>query len=384
MQTRRHVLELLTGAAAIAALPACAPANLPDAIAAWRTPGAGETDPRRFALAHAILAPNPHNMQPWLIDLPGSDEIVLYADLTRLLPATDPPNRQITIGCGAFLELLDLAARENGQRAEIALWPEGEPQPVLDARPVARIRMVGDAGVAKDSLFAQITARRTNREPFDPSRIPSADDLRAASLAIADDADAAGLVTGSSNDPGIAARMRDLVWRGWMREAATPAALKESVDVMRVGAAEIAKHRDGLVLDGPAIEVMKALGLLSRKAMLDPTSEANKQGAAIWKKLADTAPAFIWLRGADNTRTTQIAVGRAYARMNLAATARGLAMHPWSMALQEYPEMADLYAEQQAMLGGTPDAPVQMLARIGYGETVKPTPRRGLEEHIRA
>ncbi|MDX2234055.1 MAG: nitroreductase family protein [Hyphomonadaceae bacterium] len=378
MPTRRHILEFFTASAALAALPACAPSGLPDPAAAWRTPGAGETDPRRHALAHAILAPNPHNMQPWLVALPGQDEIVLTADLTRLLPATDPPNRQIVLGCGAFLELLDLAARETGHRAEITLWPEGEPQPVLDARPVAHIRLVKDPAAPRDPLFAQITARRTNRQPFDPARVPAEGDLAAVAAA------ASGFATGYRTDPEGVARMRDLVWRGWTREARTPAALKESVEVMRIGAAEIARHRDGLVLEGPAIEVMKATGLLTRDALLDPNSDANKQGATIWKKLADTAPAFIWLRSADNTRATQIAAGRAYARMNLTATARGLAMHPWSMALQEYPEMADLYAEQQSMLGGTAAAPVQMLARIGYGKTVKPTPRRGLDEHLRA
>ncbi|MFZ4069916.1 MAG: hypothetical protein ACOYJ6_07400, partial [Caulobacterales bacterium] len=64
MPTRRSVLALL-GAAPFAA--GCEQTNLPDPIAAWRAPGAGEADPRRYALAHAILAPNPHNMQPWLV-----------------------------------------------------------------------------------------------------------------------------------------------------------------------------------------------------------------------------------------------------------------------------------------------------------------------------
>ena len=386
MPTRRHILELLTAAPALAA---CSPSDLPDPVAAWRTPGAGETDARRHALAHAILAPNPHNMQPWLIDLVGADQIALFIDPARLLPVTDPPNRQITIGCGAFLELLDIAARENGHRAEIVAFPDGEPQPVLDARPVARITLTKDASVAKDPIYSAITARRTNREQYDPARIPIDDDLRAVVMAVADGTfDAVNgnpkLVTAFVSDAPTVAKMRDIVWRGWAREMATPAANKESVDVMRIGAAEIARHRDGLVLEGPAIEAMHAVGLLNRKALLDPKSEANKQGAAIWKNLADTAPAFIWITGADNTRTTQLAAGRAYARMNLEATARGLAMHPWSMALQEYPEMADLYAEQQAMLGGMPAAPVQMLARIGYGKTVKPAPRRGLAGHIRA
>ncbi|KAF0171807.1 MAG: Twin-arginine translocation pathway signal sequence domain protein [Alphaproteobacteria bacterium] len=374
--SRRHVLALL--AATPFAASGCAPSNLPDAYAAWRTPGAGEADPRRHALAHAILAPNPHNMQPWLVALPGENEIVLSPDLTRLLPATDPPNRQIVIGCGAFLELLDIAARQNGHRADITLWPDGEPQPVLDLRPIAHIRLTPDASIAKDPLYAQITQRRTNREPFDAGKIPEDGALQTVLAA------GPGFESGFASAPERVARMRDLVWRGWSREMATPAALKESVDVMRIGAAEIAKHRDGLAMDGIAMEAMKALGLLSRETMLNPESTANREGAKIWKKLADTAPAFVWLRSADNTRATQIGVGRAYARMNLAATAQGLAMHPWSMALEEFTEMADLYAEQQAMLGGTAAAPVQMLARIGYGKTVKPTPRRGLDEHIKA
>lgn len=375
MPNRRHVLELLLAGAAVSAA-GCAPSGLPDPIAAWRSPGAGETDPRRHALAHAILAPNPHNKQPWLIDLVGADEIVLTIDRRRLLPVTDPPNRQITVGCGAFLELLDLAARENGRRAEITPFPEGEPQPVLDDRPIAHVRLVRDSTIARDPLYAQILKRRTSREPFDPKRVPANADLAAVIGATS------GVASGFVAAPDEVSKLRDIVWRGWVREMSTPAALKESVDVMRIGAREIAMHRDGIMLGGPIIEVLKAAGMLRREDLLDPTSQASKQGEAMFKPLAETAPAFVWLRGTDNSRATQIAAGRAYARANLQATARGLSMHPWSMALEEYPEMADLYAEQQAMLGGTAAAPIQMLARIGYGKAVGPTPRRGLEEHI--
>jgi hypothetical protein len=53
------------------------------------------------------------------------------------------------------------------------------------------------------------------------------------------------------------------------------------------------------------------------------------------------------------------------------------------MALQEYPEMAKLYAEQQAMLSASAAAPVQMLVRIGYAAMIDPSPRRGLGEHLK-
>jgi hypothetical protein len=114
---------------------------------------------------------------------------------------------------------------------------------------------------------------------------------------------------------------------------------------MRIGRAEIAKYRDGRPIDGPMIPVLKAFGLISREALLDPKSTAKAEGAKPWKEMADTAPAFLWMRATDNSRTAQIAVGRAYARLNLAATAAGLAIHPWSMPLQEYPEMADFYGK---------------------------------------
>ncbi|WP_421936906.1 Acg family FMN-binding oxidoreductase [Phenylobacterium sp.] len=378
MPTRRTILEVLMGGGALAAA-GCASSGGPDPAAAWRNPGAGERDPRRWALAHAILAPNPHNRQPWLVDLPGTDEIVFYADTTRLLPATDPPNRQITLGCGAFLELLDLAARERGLRADITLWPQGEPQPVLDARPVAHVRLVADGAVQPDPLFRQITARHTSREPYDLASPPAANDL-ARVVAVAPSPLTAAAVTDKTG----VERLIDIGSRGFAREMTTAAAAQESARLTRIGPAEIARHRDGIALKGPFLEGMAAIGLLTRETMGDPTSFATRSAIDMFGKTIAATPAFVWLKGPDNSRATQIASGRAYARMHLTATALGLSMQPWSMTLQEFPEMAELYRETQAALGASPQAPLQMLVRIGKAKPVEPAPRRGLAQHIRA
>lgn len=378
MPTRRGVLHWLAAAGPLAAA-GCSPSGAVDPAAAWRSPGLGERDPRRFALAHAILAPNPHNRQPWLVDLVGADEIVFYADTARLLPFTDPPNRQITLGCGAFLELLSQAAAQAGHRAEIALWPEGEPQPNLDARPVARVRLIPDAAVPRDPLFAQVLDRHTNRAPFQMDAPPTAAELAAVIAA----AKGQGLTAGAVTEAGARARLVDLGWRAWVVETETPATHMESVRLMRIGAAEVAQHRDGIALDGPMMEGLKAVGLISRESLADPTSFASKTGADMWRDMLTETPAFFWLKGADNSRVTQIAAGRAYARAQLAATAQGLSMHPWSMALQEFPQMAGLYAATQTALGATPQAPLQMLVRIGRAKAVSPAPRRGLAAHIR-
>lgn len=377
MPSRRHVLALLATAPLAHSLSACAPANLPDPAAAWRDPGAGESDPRRFALAHAILAPNPHNRQPWLVDLVGEDQITLYPDLERLLPATDPFNRQITLGCGAFLELLDLAARSLGKHAEITLWPEGEPQPVLDDRAIAHINLTQDAA-PRDPLFDQITMRRTNREPYEPRGVP-ADALAAMAAAAGPEVTFSSATSGAVRDS-----LRQLAWRAFEREILTPAAYQESVDLTRIGAEEIARHRDGLVLDGPMIEFARATGLLNHEVLADVNNPMVKQGYEAFRPLALEAPAFAWLTTADNSRATQIAAGRAYARMNLAAAREGLSVHPWSQSLQEYPEMAELMAEAEQIMDAPTNARIQMLVRVGYAKSVGPSPRRGLEEHLRA
>lgn len=383
MTSRRNFIKILGGGTILAAGAGIGfvafPPGLPNAAEAWRNPGANETDIRRKALSYAILAPNPHNMQPWLVDLSEANTATLSLDTSRLLPATDPYGRQIIVGCGAFLEQMTLAALAFGAEVEIVPWPNGTPDTHLDDRPFARVSF-RSGPVHKDPLFDQILARRTNRQPYDLARIPSDEVLEAiAGAAATSDT----LRTHWTNDPREVSQLRDIVWRGWNMEMHTPAALKESVEVMRVGDRAIAKHRDGLSLSGPMMNIMGAAGLLSSEALLDPQSTASAQGAAMWKNLADTAPAFISLSSDDNSRATQLAAGRAYARMNLAATAHGLSMHPWSMALQEYPEMAELYQEQQSMLGGTAEAPIQMLARIGYAPTIPPAPRRGLDAQLK-
>src|SRR5512139_4233353 len=136
---RRAFVRLVGGGMVLAAgasASGCSSGVPPEATAAWRGPG-DEPDLRRWILAHAILAPHSHNLQSWLVDLRTDGEIVLRCDPQRLLPETDPFSRQIMMSHGTFLELLDLAARERGLRAEIELFPEGAFGPErIDTRPV--------------------------------------------------------------------------------------------------------------------------------------------------------------------------------------------------------------------------------------------------------
>jgi hypothetical protein len=95
-------------------------------------------------------------------------------------------------------------------------------------------------------------------------------------------------------------------------------------------------------------------------------------------------PAVLWFATAGNGRRDQIEAGRAWMRIALAAVGEGLALHPMSQVLQEFPEMAAELAAFHAHLGITAPARVQMLARLGYGPEARATPRWALDTRIKA
>jgi len=353
----------------------------PEAVQAWQGPGAGESDVRRWVLGYAILAPHSHNLQSWLVDLGRPGEITLYCDLTRLLPQTDPLSRQIMMSHGTFLELLDIAARQKGLRADIELFPQGEFGPAeLDKRPVARIRLVPDAGIRPDPLFDQITRRRTNREAYE-QREPAPAALRAIEDSVAGRPIRVGFAGGGQ--PGALQRHRAIASEAWRIELVTPRTIMESYKVLRVGPAEIAQHRDGLSINSPMLRAFAAIGLFDRTKAPGPNDYATTGQLKDFDAKIATTPAFFWMVTEGNDRKTQVSAGRAYVRAQLAATSQGLSMQPLSQALQEYPEQTKPYAEIHTLLQAPqPRHTVQMWARLGYAPAVQPAPRRGLDAHI--
>jgi hypothetical protein len=375
---RRNFLRIAGGGIVLAA--GCSSELPAGAVAAWQGPPPGETDLRRWVLSYALLAPHSHNLQSWRADLAQPGEILLTCDLDRILPETDPFGRQIVMSHGTFLELLDLAARERGHRAEIQPFPQGvfDPQR-LDGRPLARIRLVPDEAVARDPLFAQVLRRHTNREAYD-AQAPAPSALKAIALA----AEAPGLRVGfTGGDPTEVERHRRLANEAWRIELTTPRTILESYQWLRIGPAEIERHRDGITINAPLLRLADAVGLFDRTKAPGPADRATVLQVEDFRDKLAATPAFFWLVSDGNDRVTQLRAGRAYVRAQLAATAQGLAMQPLSQALQEYPEMAKPYEEVHAMLGATrPQQTVQMWTRLGHGPAIAPAPRRGLQAQL--
>ncbi len=376
--SRRKTLGLIGGGVILAAgasIGSIATRQPRTALLPWQSAGL-PSEPRRRALSYALLAPNPHNRQPWLVDLREDGVVTLLVDTARLLPHTDPLNRQITIGLGCFLELMRMAAAQDGYRVDITTFPEGENADGLDGRPVARAVFVQDANVEPDPLFADVMARRSNKEPFDTTQPLPTNVLAPLAAAVR-----SGSRFGGSVAMETVTELRVITRDALQIEIDTPHTYRESVDLFRIGRNEIDANPDGIDFGGPLFESLGAFGLFSREAALDTASSTFKAGLEAVMANVDTAMGHVWLVTATNRRADQLAVGADWLRVNLAATAAGLGFQPLSQGLQEYPQMAEIHAGLHRKLapeGGT----VQMLSRIGLGVTVSPSPRWPLESKI--
>ena len=379
--TRRRFIGIAGGGVVLAATAGGIWAFTRDPVSArqpWQDAGRGESDLRRRLLSFAILAPNPHNRQPWLADLSVDDEITLYCQDDRRLPQTDPYDRQITIGLGCFLELLAQAAAEEGYRADILLFPKGEPQTRLDDRPVARIRLALDAKISRDPLFAHVLSRRSNKEPYDLARPVAADKLSEIATA------ARMSVIAHTNDPTRVEVLRNARMAGLFHRDhhATDAKgeYRPHPDRPRRDRGQSGWHRSVRPFDRRPVDGRSAV--TRRHARPDVT--AFQQQIPILKEPVETAMAFLWLKTSGNSRADQIAAGRDYVRLNLAATAVGLSMHPLSQALQEFAEMRPHFVAMRQALAVGENETLQMFARLGYGPVIEGAPRWPVDTRIRS
>jgi hypothetical protein len=377
---RRRFITLLGGGiilAAGASFGTFAATRAPrKALLPWERAGSLYQEPRQRALSYAILAPNPHNRQPWLVDLSTDNQVTLFVDTERLLPHTDPLNRQITIGLGCFLEVMIMAAVEIGYRVDLQLFPDGSDDGGLTKAPVAIATFVQDAAASPDPIFAHIMQRRTLKEPFDLAK-----PVQEAALDAMIASGRNGTRLGGSLDQKSIAELRALTIKALQIEIDTPRTYKESVDLFRIGKSEIEANPDGIDFSGTLFESLALIGQFDRNVVMDRTSTSYAQGVAAVMENAQTAMGHVWMVTKGNSREDQIASGRDWVRVNLAATAQGLGFQPLSQALQEYPEMAEIYKAVHARFapdGGT----VQMLSRLGYGPSVPVSPRWPLEAKI--
>ena len=160
-----------------------------------------------------------------------------------------------------------------------------------------------------------------------------------------------GLRLSIVDEPARVERLRAIAIAGSELEMNTPRTHKESIDVVRIGSAEIAAHRDGISIKGPMIWMLRQLGEMTPGKAMTPGTMAWNSGRDYVLAGYASAPAFGWLASSGQRQGDPDRRRRAWVRLQLAAGALGVALQPHSQTLQEYPEMAALRAAMRAETG---------------------------------
>jgi len=347
--------------------------------------GTRRPDPEHFsqpilkAIAFGMNAPNPHNSQAWKFKILSDTEALFYIDEKRLLTATDPPARQMHIGCGCFLETLRLGASTFGQEAQIELLPEGEySYSQIGHVPVAHIKLVA-SGIDILPLSRSIYSRQTNRSFYTGDLITTGE-----FEAIISKTSPKHSRIICENQTDSLNRMIDILYEGMVVETQTYETYDESRIWFRSSQKKIETQRDGINLrtDGTTGIMLRLMEFIVDESSPKSWHSSTSKNAFLkrYRQKMDTAEGVVLFQTDTNTVLDWLKTGIDYVRFQLAADQMGFVIHPVSQVLQEYPEMDGLRTQFADLMGVSEPGKIQMGVRIGRGEKLYYSYRRNPDE----
>jgi nitroreductase len=357
---------VLLGAAGLAAVVAAGGGGLAmwardgigpwgDAVKAVRRPitvGASGKRALQELVRFSTLAANSHNTQPWRFRL-GETWIVISPDFSRQTPNVDPDNHHLFVGLGAATENIVQAAPMLGLAADAQYDPSGEGQIVIGLT-------VGP--IVTSPLAAAITSRQCTRSLYDGRALPAADLAAVAAAAGGDEVEVLLL----AERPAIDA-VGALIIDGDTVQMSDPAYLAELKSWLRFGYADAVRTGDGLfsaATGNPVIPAM--LGQLLFTLVATADSENKKYLAQI-----ASSPGLAIFVSAHDDKAHWMAVGRAYQRFALQATALGI-KHAFLNQAVEVAAVRKRLAAHLALGERRPD----LIVRFGYASEMPWSMRR--------
>lgn len=318
--------------------------------------GSYATDQLEFLLGYAILAPSPHNSQPWLFRINVND-VEFHADRRRALRVVDPSDRALTMACGAALYNLRVATEYFGRSCNVELLASPE-EPSLLAR--LTLRLHSETSSEDVLLFHAITQRRTQRGMFRPDPIPGELMVELADAAAREGA-WLQVVTADETRHAIG----QLVAQADRMQWANPEFRRELSSWLRTDAEH---HGDGIpVHDMGVKDWLSFAGPLWVR-----TFNRGNHEAAHDADIAEHSPVLALLGTDEDHPKAWLQAGQAMESVLLHAQANGVG----SSMLNQPIEVVELRPQLGELFGraGYP----QVLLRLGYGPEVPPTPRRAV------
>lgn len=341
----------------------------------------GIVDPILRAINVGITAPNPHNTQAWKLKITSPAEMTLFVDEKRILPITDPPARQIHIGQGCFLELLKIGAKQIGYDADIKILPEGEYKlEDIGKKPVAKVKLTPSKNNT-NPLYEFVKQRATNRAVYVGEFITGEEFSKLKELGKPENSELIGILGESAIMP-----YKDIFFEAMKLESLTYKTNEESRIWFRFNDREIQTKRDGIALPDQGLSGFTRW--MAETFFMGPEPEKfhDKKGLEIflsrYREKIDSTKGIVYWKTKTNTQKDWILTGMDYARFHLAVTSLGLKMHPFSQALQEFPEMEKERAKLELLTGVTGKEKVQMIVRLGRSDYRYFTPRRNFKDMI--
>lgn len=317
----------------------------------WRLPDLGGGGVPMIALIRAAtLAANGHNTQPWRFRIePRAIEIL--PDFSRRTPVVDPDDHHLFVSLGCALETLLRAGLGYGWAGEPELLPGGGVRVTFSSAPAR-----------PDALFQSIPRRASTRTKYDGRPVDAAT-LRRLEAAVGQDVGLRWVL-----EPDARARLTDMIVAGNSAQLANPAFMRELTDWIRFDAGEALARRDGLFTAASGnITAPRWLGERLLPMVMTKNGEADR--LAGWMRSSAGAAIFT---GPAETPASWIAVGRAFTRFALTATAAGL-----KLAFLNQPVEDPATRRRMAAWLCEPAKRPDLVVRFGYGPELPRSLRRG-------
>lgn len=340
------------------------------------------TKPVMKAIAYGITAPSPHNTQSWYLDIISDTEMLLY--IKHVLPETDPPARQIHIGAGCFIELVNVGMSQEGYETKVEYLPQGDytlKANEISVKPVAKITLVKTENKTTDVLYDYIYQRGTNRKPYKGKMITETEFERIKTL-MGSYHSQLHFFTGEE-------QMRpylDIFTTAMEIETKTRATNEETRNKFRFSEQELTEKKDGISLQQMGYEGM--ILKIATKQMNNGDSitwHSEKTYKATMKginKGIESSKGLIFFTTKTNTKLDWIKSGRDYARFNIAIAKLEIVTHPYNQVIQEYTEMEELQKKFKELAKVKEGEKTQMIVRIGRAKTSYKSWRKEVDDYI--
>lgn len=343
-------------------------------------------DPRIQLAAHGLLAANAHNMQPWRIKLDQADSMVfyLYADPTRLSVEVDPVYRQFMVTQGTFLENVEIAGDEIGFRSAIELFPEGEFDEhnlteSMKTKPVAKIKLT-KVEPHQNQLYDLLFLHATDRTAYQTGNLSENQISQLEAIA-----NGSNLTVKVFHDRQDLGKLSDYAMKAAVIEGGVKRVMKETEDIFRANEYQKNQYRFGFSVESQGTSGVMAhimQDLVTLMPSLNKGKAASDRFVQSARMSVQNTPAYAMIISKENSPMSQVKSGMLYSRFVLEAHRMGLVVQPMSQALEEYPEMEEIYHgihREYAPDGGT----IQMFVRLGKPtKEAPPSMRRSVMDLI--